>query len=127
MEIQAYPILWGKAGLSVEPLRHPWLLPYPDNSLDVVISKGVLEHVPHEQLSLAEVFRVLRHGGKLIVTGLPASYSLVEWFNRLAKRPRHPRLYTLSGTKRLLLSCGGKNATRPQQGAGAGDIQKVTA
>jgi ubiquinone/menaquinone biosynthesis C-methylase UbiE len=90
----------------VDPLRHPWLLPYPDNSLDVVISKGVLEHVPHEQLSLAEVYRVLRHEGKLIVTGLPASYSLVELFNRLAKRPHHPRLYTLGGTKRLLLSCG---------------------
>ena len=105
-EIQAYPILWSKAGVSVDPLRHQWLLPYPDDSLDVVISKGVLEHVPHEQFSLAEIFRVLRHGGKLIVTGLPAYYSLVECFNRLAKRPHHARLYTLGGTKRLLLSCG---------------------
>jgi SAM-dependent methyltransferase len=106
MGIQTYSVLWGKAGVSVDPLRHPWLLPYPDNSLDVVISKGVLEHVPHEQLSLAEIFRVLRHEGKLIVTGLPASYSLVELFNRVAKRPHHPRLYTLGGAKRLLLSCG---------------------
>ena len=106
MGIQMYSVLWGKAGVSVDPLRHPWLLPYPDNSLDVVISKGVLEHVPHEQLSLAEVYRVLRHEGLLIVTGLPASYSLVEWFNRRVKRPHHPRLYTLGGTKRLLLSCG---------------------
>jgi len=106
MGIQTYSTLWGKAGLSVDPLRHPWLLPYPDNSLDVVISKGVLEHVAHEQLSLAEVYRVLRHEGKLIVTGLPAAYSLLEWFNRLAKRPHHPRLYTLGGVKRLLLSCG---------------------
>jgi SAM-dependent methyltransferase len=105
-EIQAYPMLWSKAGVSVDPLRHQWLLPYPDDSLDVVISKGVLEHVPHEQFSLGEIFRVLRHGGKLIVTGLPAYYSLVECFNRLAKRPHHARLYTLGGTKRLLLSCG---------------------
>src|ERR1019366_2805011 len=106
MGIQMYSVLWGKAGVSVDPLRHPWLVPYPDNSLDVVISKGVLEHVPHEQLSLAEVYRVLRHEGLLIVTGLPASYSLVEWFNRRVKRPHHPRLYTLGGTKRLLLTCG---------------------
>jgi len=104
--IQAFPILWDKAGVTVDALRHPWLLPYPDNSLDVVISKGVLEHVAHEQLSLAEVYRVLRHEGKLIVTGLPATYSLLELFNRLAKRPHHPRLYTLGGVKRLLLSCG---------------------
>jgi SAM-dependent methyltransferase len=106
MEIQSYPLLWAKAGVSVDALRHQWLLPYADDSLDVVISKGVLEHVPHEQLSLAEVFRVLRHGGKLIVTGLPARYSMVECFNRLVKRPHHARLYTLGATRRLLLSCG---------------------
>src|ERR1035438_4028545 len=86
---QMFSILWDKAGVSAVPLEHPWLLPYPDNSLDVVISKGVLEHVPHEQLSLAEIFRVLRHGGKLIVTGLPATYSLVEFFNRLARSEEH--------------------------------------
>jgi SAM-dependent methyltransferase len=104
--IQAFPILWDKAGVTVDTLRHSWVLPYPDDSLDVVISKGVLEHVAHEQFSLGEVYRVLRHGGMLIVTGLPATYSLLELFNRLAKRPHHPRLYTLGRVKRLLLSCG---------------------
>ncbi len=104
--IQSFSILWGKAGVTVDPLDHPWRLPYPDNSLDVVISKGVLEHVPHDYFSLTEVYRVLRHGGKLIVTGLPGTYSLLELFNRLARRPHHPRLYTLRGTKRLFLSAG---------------------
>ena len=105
-DIQTFQIMWDTAGLSVDDLRHPWLLPYEDNSLDVVISKGVLEHVAHEQFSMAEVYRVLRDGGTFIVTGLPATYSLVEWFNRVARRPHHPRLYTLGGVKRLLLSCG---------------------
>ena len=104
--IQTFPMLWDKAGVTVDSLQHSWTLPYPDNSLDVVISKGVLEHVAHEQFSLGEVYRVLRHGGMLIVTGLPATYSLLELFNRLAKRPHHPRLYNLGGVKRLLLSCG---------------------
>ena len=103
---EPFQIMWDAAGLSVDSLRHPWLLPYADNSLDVMISKGVLEHVAHEQFSLAEVYRVLRDGGTFIVTGLPASYSLVEWFNRMTRRPHHPRLYTLGGVKRLLLSCG---------------------
>ncbi len=106
MEIQTYKLLWEAAGLQVEALDHAWKLPFKDDSLDAMISSGVLEHVPHEQMSLAEVFRVLRHDGKLIVTGLPTKYSLVEWFNRMKGRPNHPRRYTPASAKRLLLSCG---------------------
>ena len=105
-EIQCFKLLWEAARLDVLPLQHDWVLPYADNSLDVVISKGVLEHVPHEQMSLAEIYRVLRHEGKLIVTALPSRYSLLEWFNRICRRSHHIRLYTLRGAKKLLLSCG---------------------
>lgn len=106
MEIQTFKLLWDAAGLQVENLQHPWQLPWPDNSLDAVISSGVLEHVPHEQMSLAEVYRVLRHEGKFVISGLPARYSLVEWFNRCTGRPNHPRRYTLPQARQLLLSCG---------------------
>ncbi len=40
----------------------------PDNSCDVVLSTQVLEHVFSPQAYLAEAFRVLRPGGKLILT-----------------------------------------------------------
>jgi len=43
-------------------------IPLPDGSADVVTSFTVLEHVPDEQASLAEMRRVLRPGGKLILT-----------------------------------------------------------
>ncbi|MEO6264392.1 MAG: methyltransferase domain-containing protein, partial [Luteimonas sp.] len=40
-------------------------LPVPDGWADVVISNGVLNLVPNKKLALAEMFRVLRPGGRL--------------------------------------------------------------
>ncbi|HEU4684003.1 MAG TPA: class I SAM-dependent methyltransferase [Nitrospira sp.] len=42
-------------------------LPYPDNAFDVVCSMGVLHHTPDTAKAVAEVFRVLKPGGRLIV------------------------------------------------------------
>ncbi len=43
-------------------------LPFPDASFDGVIMLDVLEHVPSKLLALKEVDRVLRPGGKLIIS-----------------------------------------------------------
>ncbi len=40
-------------------------LPVPDGWADVVISNGVLNLVPNKELALAEMFRVLRPGGRI--------------------------------------------------------------
>lgn len=40
-------------------------LPVPDDWADVVISNGVLNLVPDKKLALAEIFRVLRPGGRI--------------------------------------------------------------
>jgi len=40
-------------------------LPVPDGWADVVISNGVLNLVPDKTLALAEIFRVLRPGGRI--------------------------------------------------------------
>ncbi|TAN55546.1 MAG: methyltransferase domain-containing protein, partial [Magnetospirillum sp.] len=42
-------------------------LPFPDDSFDVVYSNGVLHHTPDTTRSIAEIFRVLRPGGKAII------------------------------------------------------------
>src|ERR1019366_1636700 len=85
---------------------HPWLLPFDDESLDIVLCNGVLEHAANEQRSLTEIHRVLRDNGRFIASAIPCRSSLVEWFNRTMGRPYHPRLYTFGGVKRLLLSTG---------------------
>lgn len=43
-------------------------LPFERCTFDTVISLGVLEHVPNYELYLSEVQRVLKIGGKLIIT-----------------------------------------------------------
>ena len=59
---QETPII-DENGIFVEPLDHPWKLPFSDGSFDIVVSFGVLEHVQSDQKSLIEVRRVLRTGG----------------------------------------------------------------
>jgi len=43
-------------------------LPFPDNSFEGVISTQVLEHVPDPQGLLVEMYRVLKPGGRLIMS-----------------------------------------------------------
>lgn len=41
-------------------------LPFKDNSVDQIINIAVLEHVPDPQAVIAEIYRVLKPGGKLL-------------------------------------------------------------
>jgi arsenite methyltransferase len=42
-------------------------LPFPDESFDVVISNGVFNLIPDKARAVAEVFRVLKPGGRLMI------------------------------------------------------------
>jgi SAM-dependent methyltransferase len=102
-----YKVFYEYSGLRYEPLFHPVLLPYADGSFDAVIASGVLEHVPMDYESLKELYRVLKPGGRLIVTYLPNAASIEEW--RLRRRGRndfHRRLYSPSGVRAMLLHSG---------------------
>ena len=43
-------------------------LPFPDASADRVIASEVLEHIPDDATAMAEIFRVLKPGGRVAVT-----------------------------------------------------------
>ncbi|MGN2640229.1 class I SAM-dependent methyltransferase [Nocardia takedensis] len=56
-------------GASARTVRGDALaLPFDDEEFDVVIASEILEHIPHDDAAIAELVRVLRPGGQLVVT-----------------------------------------------------------
>ncbi|MCW2865827.1 MAG: Methyltransferase type 11 [Marmoricola sp.] len=49
-------------------MTEPYRIPLPTASQDVVISGQVFEHIPFPQASILEIARVLRPGGKALIT-----------------------------------------------------------
>lgn len=70
-------------------------LTFPDNSFDFVIMFQVIEHITNDRAMIAEIHRVLRHGGRLIITTPNKSMSLT-------RNPWHVREYTAAEFRSLL-------------------------
>lgn len=75
-------------------------IPLKDNSVDYLVANAVLEHIPDEEKVIAEWKRILKPGGKMMIT-VPLSYKFIfplfipimYWHDR---RIGHLRRYTLS-------------------------------
>lgn len=64
-------------------------LPFEDRTSDCVCSMGVLHHVPNTATAVAEIHRVLRLGGRLIVMFYDrnsALYQVRSWLEHLVRR-----------------------------------------
>lgn len=48
-------------------------IPYDDDTFDLVVGHAVLHHIPDVELSLREVVRVLKPGGRFIFAGEPSN------------------------------------------------------
>jgi arsenite methyltransferase len=59
-------------------------LPYPDGCFDVAVSTQVLEYVPDVPGALAEIRRVLRPGGRVLV--LDTDWDSIVWYSTDAAR-----------------------------------------
>jgi SAM-dependent methyltransferase len=70
----------------------------PTASFDTVLCSEVLEHVPHPAMAAAELARVLKSGGSLIVT--------VPFMARLHEEPHDYYRYTRHGLRQLLVEAG---------------------
>lgn len=92
--------------IHVDTLDHDFLLPYGSETMDVVLSFGVLEHVPYDSKSLLEINRILREKGLLFCFDLPY---FLAWTQRLAHIRGdyyHPRLYRKRFVLELLNNSG---------------------
>jgi len=90
------------AGINVIPLKHEYLLPFDDKTFDVVLSFGVLEHVPNERQSLTEINRILKPNGLFFCFWLPYKYSWKQKREQLKGSHYHDRLYNIKKVKQLL-------------------------
>ena len=78
----------------------PYLTEYQDNSFDYIVTFQVIEHIQNDHKFLEEAARVLKPGGKLMLTTVNRDYSL-------SRNPWHVREYNtdeLSGLMRKYFS-----------------------
>ncbi len=83
-------------------------LPFDSATFDVVVSSSALHYVPHLQDALAEVARVLRPGGRLVLTDWCTDYlttRLIDHFLQYGDRA-HSQAYGNSHLRRLLTETG---------------------
>jgi SAM-dependent methyltransferase len=102
---QEVPII-KRFNIQVRPLEHEYVLPYEAASFDVLLSVGVLEHVPNERASLTEIIRVLKPGGLFFCFFLPARLSWTQQICRWLGDNYHDRLYDENRVKELIGSAG---------------------
>ncbi|MSR37462.1 MAG: class I SAM-dependent methyltransferase [Planctomycetes bacterium] len=77
-------------------------LPFPDASFDLVCLFDTIEHIPEEQIAMAEIARVLKPGGRVFFS-VPAYQWLWSQNDKIA---HHCRRYT-AGRLRLALQSAG--------------------
>lgn len=86
---------------------------YPDNSFDAVTLSHVIEHVPMPLETVAECFRILKPGGRLVMftpNGESLSHKLFKRDWRGLEPPRHLHIFTLNSMNRLLRAAGFSHA-----------------
>lgn len=90
------------------------LLPFTDASVDCILLSEVIEHLPDPQISIREAVRVLRSGGRLLVTtpNYRSFWPVMEWaVDRMNMAPKmageqHISRFYPASLRRLLVDCG---------------------
>jgi 2-polyprenyl-3-methyl-5-hydroxy-6-metoxy-1,4-benzoquinol methylase len=73
----------------------PYLNEFADNSFDFVVTFQVIEHIQDDHKFLQEAWRVLKPGGKILLTTVNKDYSL-------SRNPWHVREYRTEELKSLM-------------------------
>jgi SAM-dependent methyltransferase len=86
-------------------------LPFPDNSFDLVWSSEVIEHLKDPAFTVAEINRVLKPGGTLIMTTPNQGCWIFQLLERIGIAPgmieneEHQHFFTYDSMRELLPGC----------------------
>lgn len=83
----------------------PPLKGLPDNTFDYIVTFQVIEHIEDDDFFVREAHRVLKPGGKLLLTTVNQKYSL-------SRNPWHVREYLAGELKSLILKYFGSIETK---------------
>ncbi|MGK7896616.1 MAG: class I SAM-dependent methyltransferase [Xenococcus sp. (in: cyanobacteria)] len=83
-------------------------LPFDNNSFDIVICANAFHYFPSPQLALAEIKRVLKPEGEVIILDWCRDYWVLKICDRIFKfiDPAYQRCYTQAELNRLLKNAG---------------------
>ena len=76
-------------------------LPFIDNSIEVIVSQNVLEHLEKDQYVIDEIYRVLKPGGYAILS-VPAGLTMELSESDKLEAPDHFRKYTKDYFEKLI-------------------------
>jgi len=91
-----------KMDIDIIKLHHDYILPFDNASFDVVLSFGVLEHVPNNLESLKEITRILKPNGLFFCFYLPYKWSYIQHIAHLRGNWYHSKLYGKKQVKNLM-------------------------
>jgi SAM-dependent methyltransferase len=110
----------GKARAEADGLRHLLFevgdaahLPYLDASFDVVVCRLAVHHFPQPGLEVAEMLRVCRPSGRVVLVDMIADNATGEMRDALERLrdPSHTRTLTIEELSELLVIAGGSITT----------------
>jgi len=94
--------IFSLGNINVIELEHDYILPFDNSTFDVVLSFGVLEHVPNDLESLREIKRILKPNGLFFCFYLPYKLSYTQNIQHMKGEWYHKILYWKKDVKKLL-------------------------
>ena len=76
--------------------------PLPNDFADVIVLSNVLEHIRDHEAAVAQLFRIVKPGGRVIIE-VPAGSSLFDVYDRVLM---HERRYDIAGLVTLTTNAG---------------------